>query len=237
MNRYKIDIYADGADAQSMIKQHEEGVVTGFTTNPSLMKKAGVTDYVAFAKEVVEKIPDAPLSFEVFGDDFETMEKEAEVISALGKNVFVKIPCMNTKYESSAPLIKRLTEKGIKVNVTVIMTEKQAKEMIDAVCPGTEAIISVFAGRIADVGVDPEPIVKNIVEYAKKNSNIKILWASTREVYNIYQAEKLGCHIITVPADVIKKLSGLGKDLTELSHDGIMAFAKDIKSMGFSILG
>ena len=164
-NDLKIEVFADGADINSMLKQYRGGIVSGFTTNPSLMKKAGVTDYMAFAKDVVKNIPDMSLSFEVFADDFDTMEKEAEAISRLGENVFVKIPYMNTKYEKTMPLIKRLTEKGIKVNITVVMTDEQAIEAIDSVLGGTKCIVSMFAGRVADTGVDPKPMVKRACEY------------------------------------------------------------------------
>lgn len=236
-NDLKIAVFADGADISSMLKQYKGGIVSGFTTNPSLMKKAGVTDYMAFAKDVVKNIPDMSLSFEVFADDFDTMEKEAEAISRLGENVFVKIPYMNTKYEKTMTLIKRLTEKGIKVNITVVMTDEQAIEAIDSVLGGTKCIVSMFAGRVADTGVDPKPMVKRACEYAKNSGkNIEMLWASCREFYNIVEAQECGCDIITVPDSVLGKFKNYKQDLTELAHDGVMAFAKDIKSLGFSIL-
>lgn len=235
-NDLKIAVFADGADINAMHRQYREGIVTGFTTNPSLMKKAGIADYMAFAKEAVESIPDMPLSFEVFADDLETMEKEAEAISALGNNVFVKIPFMNTKYEKTTALIKRLTSRGIKVNVTVVMTDVQAMEAADAIADGTECIISIFAGRVADTGVDPKPMVRKACLYAENRPNIKILWASCREFYNIIEAQDCGCDIITVPDSVLGKFSSYGMDLTELTHEGVEAFAKDIRSLGYTIL-
>ena len=235
-NDIQIAVYADGADIESMLGQYRKGVVKGFTTNPSLMKKAGVKDYMSFAKNVVKSIPDMSLSFEVFADDINMMEKEAEAISGLGENVYVKIPFMNTKYEKTTELINRLTKKGIKVNVTVVMTDEQAIEAIDSVEPGTKCIISMFAGRVADTGVDPKPMVKKACEYAKKNENIEILWASCREFYNIIEAQECGCSIITAPDSVISKFECYRQDLTELTHDGVVAFAKDIAELGYSIL-
>jgi len=233
---FKIKIFADGADAEKMKKQYEEGIVSGFTTNPSLIKEARVRDYKEFAKNIAKSIPDLPVSFEVFGDDFETMEKEARVISGLGENIFVKIPSMTTKYESTAPLVKKLTDSGIKVNITTVMTTEQAEEFIGCVNKDTPCFLSIFAGRIADTGADPLPIVKNAVEKSKDNRNLMVLWASTREFYNIIEAEKLGVDAITVPESVLKKFKGYGRDLTELSHDAVTAFAKDIKSLNMSIL-
>ena len=235
-NNIKIDIYADGADLESMLKQHSGSIVKGFTTNPSLMKSAGVTNYMEFAKEVVKNIPDMSVSFEVFSDDIEIMEKEAEAISAVGSNVYVKIPYMNTKYEKTCGLIKRLTSKGIKINATVVMTDEQAIEVIDSITPEVKCIVSMFAGRVADTGVDPKPMVKKACAYAKKNPDISILWASCREFYNIIEAQECGAQIITVPDSVLKKFKSYGRDLTELTHDGVVAFANDIKQLGFSIL-
>lgn len=236
MNDLEVKIYADGAVISDMKAAYETGFVSGFTTNPSLMKKAGVTDYVAFAQKVVNEIPDLPLSFEVFADDFETMEKEAEKIHALGKNVFIKIPITNTKGESSIPLIKKLEDKGYSLNVTAIFTTKQVEETVAALNPEVENIVSVFAGRIADSGVDPIPYMKKAVEICHQKKGAKLLWASTREVYNVYQADELGVDIITCPPGVIEKLKKVGKSLEELSLDTVIGFNKDIKKLGFSIL-
>ncbi|WP_426350702.1 transaldolase [Alloiococcus sp. CFN-8] len=232
----KIKIFADGADAKEMFSLYKEGTVQGFTTNPSLMKKAGVTDYKAFAKEVVNSIPDMPLSFEVFSDDFETMEKEADIIGALGENVYIKIPIINSKGESSASLIKKLSNKGYKLNITAIFTVEQVRVAVDALSAGTKNIISVFAGRIADTGRDPENIVLESREICREKEGVELLWASCREIYNIVEADRLGCDIITVGNDILSKLDNFGKDLEEASLDTVKVFLKDIKALGFTIL-
>lgn len=232
----KVALYADGADKDAMIAEYKKGYVKGFTTNPSLMKKAGVTDYVTFAKAVVEAIPDLPLSFEVFGDDFDTMEKEAKVISALGKNVFVKIPVMLTNGTSTVPLIKKLSEQGIQMNVTAIFTVGQVRGAVAAFAPNTKNIISVFAGRLADSGIDPIPVMTKTAKICRSKPGTMSLWASTREVYNIVEADECKCDIITVPNSVLAKLPTLGKSPMEGSKDTVLTFAKDIKDLGFSIL-
>ncbi|MCO7124492.1 transaldolase [Sporolactobacillus shoreicorticis] len=236
MNELNVKIYADGAVIEDMLAAYETGFVSGFTTNPSLMKKAGVTDYVAFAEKVVKAIPDLPLSFEVFADDFETMEKEAEKIHALGNNVFIKIPITNTKGESSIPLIKKLEDKGYSLNVTAIFTTKQVEETVAALNPDVANIVSVFAGRIADSGVDPIPYMKKAVEICQTKKNAHLLWASTREVFNVFEADRLGVDIITCPPGVIDKLKGVGKSLEQLSLETVIGFNKDIEKLGFSIL-
>lgn len=231
-----VKIYADGAVIEDMLDAYKTGFVFGFTTNPSLMKKAGVTDYVAFAEKVVKAIPDLPLSFEVFADDFKTMEKEAERIHALGKNVFIKIPITNTKGESSIPLIKKLEDKGYSLNVTAIFTTKQVEETVAALNPEVENIVSVFAGRIADSGVDPIPYMKEAVEICHSKENAKLLWASTREAFNVFEADRIGVDIITCPPGVIDKLKVGGKTLEQLSLETVIGFNKDIEKLGFSIL-
>lgn len=232
----KVQVYADGASIKDMVDIYNEGLVQGFTTNPSLMKQAGVTDYKEFAKEVVKAIPDQSISFEVFGDDHETMEEEAKIISELGDNVFVKIPIMNSKGESSIPLIKKLSEAGVNLNVTAIFTIEQVKETVDAVSENSETIVSVFAGRIADTGVDPMPIMREAAEICHSKKNVMLLWASTREALNIVQADEVGADIITAPNAIIKKMKDFGKDLEEYSLETVQAFIKDIDSLGFSIL-
>ncbi|MCR5000280.1 MAG: transaldolase [Lachnospiraceae bacterium] len=232
----KVTVYADGADIEAMKEEYKKGYVKGFTTNPTLMKKAGVKDYVTFAKEAIKEIPDLPLSLEVFADDFETMEKEAEFIAGLGDNVYVKIPITNSKGESSVPLIKRLSEKGIKINATAILTLDQVKSVVDAFKPGTENIVSVFAGRILDTGVDAVPIMKEVTEICKKKPGTKSLWASCRELYNIIQADQCKTDIITVTNNILAKLPNLGKDLTQLSLETVQMFVNDGKSLGYSIL-
>lgn len=236
MVELNVKIYADGADLKDMLSAYESGFVSGFTTNPSLMKKAGVKDYVVFAKEVVEKIPDLPLSFEVFADDFETMEKEAEKIHSFGKNVFIKIPITNTKGESSIPLIKKLEDKGYSLNVTAILTLKQVEETVAALNPNVENIVSVFAGRIADVGVDPIPYMKKSVEICKTKKGANLLWASSREVFNVYEADRLGVDIITCTPEIISKLKKVGTPLEQVSLETVKGFNKDIQTLGYSIL-
>ena len=194
-----IKVFADGANLEGMLDMYENGNVQGFTTNPSLMKKGGVTDYRAFAKEVLAHITDVSVSFEVFADDVETMEVEAREIATWADNVYVKIPCVTTKGESTAELVRKLSADGIKVNVTTIFTPEQVDEMVEAVDAETPSIISLFAGRIADTGVDPIPFMTESVKKAAAKPNCEVLWASTRELINIYQAEGCGCQIITVP--------------------------------------
>lgn len=234
--KFDIEIYSDGAVIPDMLSMKKEGVVSGFTTNPSLMKSAGITDYMSFAQEVLEKVEGMPISFEVFGDDFETMEKEALKLAALGDNVFVKIPIMNTLGESSIPLIKKLSAHGLKLNITALMTEKQVQDTVDVLNPDVESIVSVFAGRIADTGIDPEPLMKKSVEICRQKEGAKLLWASTRELFNIIQAQNLGVDIITVPPALLDKLSMYHKDLDELSLETVKIFNKDIQDLGFTIL-
>ena len=211
--------------------------VDGFTTNPSLMAKAGVTDYKAFAEEVVKAIPDASISFEVFADDLETMEKEAEILKQYGDNVFVKIPIVTTTGESTLPLIKKLSADNVRLNVTAVYTIEQVRDITNAVTEGVPTYVSVFAGRIADTGVDPLPLMKESVEVTHSKKGVKLLWASCREVINVIQADEIGADIITCPADVVKKVnSNLGRNIEELSIDTVKGFAKDIQSSGLSIL-
>ena len=232
----RVTVYADGADIEGMKEEYRKGFVKGFTTNPTLMKKAGVKDYLSFAKEALKEIPDLPLSLEVFADDFDTMEKEARVISALSENVFVKIPINNSKGESSIPLIRKLSEEGIQLNVTAILTIPQVKEAVAAFKEGTKNIVSVFAGRILDTGVDAVPVMKEVAQICRTKPGTLSLWASCREVYNIIQADQCGTDIITVTNDILKKLPNLGKDLTKLSLETVQMFVNDGKSLGFSIL-
>lgn len=234
--KLNVKVYSDGADLETMKAVRAAGGIDGFTTNPSLMKKAGVTDYKAFAKAVVEAIPDQPVSFEVFGDDFETMEKEADILASYGDNVFVKIPVTNTKGESSADLIRRLSARGVKLNVTAILTLDQVKEVVDAVSEKSETIVSVFAGRIADTGVDPLPLMKEAAEICHSKKNVYLLWASPREVLNIVQADEVGADIITCTPAITAKRSNLGKDLKQFSLETVQMFNNDVKDLGYSIL-
>ncbi|MCO4097344.1 transaldolase [Macrococcoides canis] len=236
MTKLNVQVFADGADINQMKAAYQNKTVDGFTTNPSLMAKAGVEDYTSFAKAAVEAIPDASISFEVFGDDMETMEKEAAIIESFGENVFVKIPVVNTKGESMIPLIKRLSAQDIKLNITAVYTIEQVKEIVDAIKPGVESYVSVFAGRIADTGVDPMPLMKQSVEVCHSKDGVKLLWASCRELLNVIQADEIGCDIITCPADVVNKIPNIGRDINELSVDTVKGFEKDIKASGLSIL-
>ena len=231
-----IKVFSDGAVLETMLHDLNSGLVTGFTTNPSLMKKAGITSYIGFAKDVLKEITDYPVSFEVFADDLEGMEHEARRIAALGDNVYVKIPVTNSKGESTAPLIDRLTAEGIKVNVTAIFTVEQVREVVDALKSGTPAVVSVFAGRIADTGVDPMPIMQEALVICRQKEGVELLWASPRETFNIYQADSLGVDIITCTSDLIKKLELKDKDLTEYSLETVQMFLRDSSSLGFTIL-
>ena len=200
------------------------------------MKKAGVTDYEAFAKEVLHKIPDMPISFEVFSDDFAVMEQEANRIASWGDNVYVKIPISNSNGETSIPLIKKLSEQGVQLNITAILTINQVRETVDAFAEGTNNIVSVFAGRIADTGVDPIPLMKEAAEICHHKKGTELLWASSRELLNIFQAETCGCDIITCTPEILKKLPNVGKNLKELSLETVQMFSKDSKELGFSIV-
>ncbi|MCG2160004.1 transaldolase [Staphylococcus epidermidis] len=237
MTKLNVKVFADGADIEEMKSAYKNQLVDGFTTNPSLMAKAGVTDYKAFADEVVSEIPDASISFEVFADDLPTMEKEAEILKQYGNNVFVKIPIVTTTGESTLPLIKRLSSKQVRLNVTAVYTIEQVKAITDAVTEGVPTYVSVFAGRIADTGIDPLPLMKESVKVTHSKEGVQLLWASCREVYNVIQADEIGADIITCPADVVKKVNNnLGRDIGELSVDTVKGFAKDIQSSGLLIL-
>lgn len=237
MTKLNVKVFADGADIEEMKSAYKNQLVDGFTTNPSLMAKAGVTDYKAFAEEVVSEIPDASISFEVFADDLPTMEKEAEILKQYGDNVFVKIPIVTTTGESTLPLIKRLSSKQVRLNVTAVYTIEQVKAITDAVTEGVPTYVSVFAGRIADTGIDPLPLMKESVKVTHSKEGVQLLWASCREVYNVIQADEIGADIITCPADLVKKVNNnLGRDIGELSVDTVKGFAKDIQSSGLSIL-
>lgn len=237
MTKLNVKVFADGADIEEMKSAYKNQLVDGFTTNPSLMAKAGVTDYKAFAEEAVSEIPDASISFEVFADDLPTMEKEAEILKQYGANVFVKIPIVTTTGESTLPLIKSLSSKQVRLNVTAVYTIEQVKAITDAVTEGVPTYVSVFAGRIADTGIDPLPLMKEAVKVTHSKEGVQLLWASCREVYNVIQADEIGADIITCPADVVKKVNNnLGRDIGELSVDTVKGFAKDIQSSGLSIL-
>jgi transaldolase len=231
----KIKVFADGADKARMLELYANPAVTGFTTNPTLMRQAGVTDYEAFAHDILRAIPDRPISFEVFSDDFAEMERQALKIAGWGPNVFAKIPVTNTKGESAGPLIRRLVQKGVQLNVTAILTTAQIDEVV-AVLRGTRhSYVSVFAGRIADTGRDPLPFMQHAVAACNAAGGMEVIWASCRELLNIWQADEIGCHVITVPADIVKKLGNVGRDLTEYSLDTVQIFYRDGAAAGFKL--
>jgi transaldolase len=235
MTTLKIKIFADGANKEDMLSLHKNDQIQGFTTNPTLMKQAGITDYEDFAKDILTHINDRPISFEVFADDFDEMKKQAGIINSWAENVYVKIPVTNTKSESSCPLIKELSSQGIKLNVTAIMTEDQVSAVSDALDVVTPAVVSVFAGRIADTGVDPIPVMSNCLEILKERPKAELLWASPRELLNVFQADQIGCHIITATPDVLKKLTLVSKDLTQYSLETVKMFFDDASAAGYSI--
>lgn len=230
----KIKIFADGAVLADMLAWYRNGSgVSGFTTNPTLMKKAGVGDYERFAKDVLAEIADLPISFEVFSDDLSEMERQAKKIASWGSNVYVKIPVTNTKGVSTASLVKSLSAGGVKVNVTAVFTLSQVELLVKHLVPQTPSIISIFAGRIANAGVDPMPIMRQAVEMAKALPVCEILWASPREALNVIQAEECGCHIITMTPDILAGLKTFGKDLTQYSLETVQMFYRDAQSAGF----
>jgi transaldolase len=231
----KLSIYADGADLESIKQSKKNPLIKGFTTNPTLMRQAGVTDYEAFAKEALKIVDGAPLSLEVFSDDLAEMEVQARLIASWGKNVNVKIPITNTKGESTAKLVKALSDDGIICNITALFTLAQVRTIVDALNPNCEAIISVFAGRVADTGIDPMPLMREAVAIARAKPKAKLLWASPREALNIVQAEQTGCHIITVTADLIKKIASFNKDQDQFSLETVKMFYNDAKSSGFTL--
>ncbi len=231
----RVKIFADGADLGGMVEMYKLPHIRGFTTNPTLMQKAGVTDYKAFALQVLKAIPDRPISFEVFSDDFEEMAAQAREIATWGPNVYVKIPVTNTKRDSSVPLIRRLAAAGVKQNVTALMTVAQVRQVTDAVAGGPPSCISVFAGRIADTGRDPLPIMVESLSVMRSAPSAELIWASPRELLNIFQADAIGCPIITVTNDILKKLAGVGKDLDEFSLDTVKMFHDDAKKAGFTL--
>lgn len=234
--KLKVKIFADGSDFKTMVEMSKNPLIQGLTTNPSLMKKAGVSDYPAFAKQVLAAIKDKPISFEVFADDFAEMKRQAAEIASWGKNVYVKIPITNSEGKSAIPLIRELAQNKISLNVTALLTTEQVMETAKALKGGAPSIASVFAGRIADTGRDPMPLMKQSLEICRAaDRNIELLWASCREVFNVYQADEVGCDIITVTPDVPAKLAMSGKDLTELSLDTVKQFKKDADAAGFKL--
>jgi transaldolase len=231
----KVKLFADGADLAGMKEMAANPMIKGFTTNPTLMRKAGVADYKAFALDVLKAIPDRPVSFEVFADDFASMETQALEIASWGKHVNVKIPVTNTRGEFSGALVERLAKQGVQLNVTAVMTLEQVKRIIERLHADTPAIISVFAGRIADTGRDPLPMMAESVRIMKAKPKSELIWASPRELLNIFQADAVGCHIITATNDILKKLSLVGKDLDKYSLETVEMFHKDASAAGYKI--
>ena len=231
----KVKIFCDGADKKEMLDMNNKTFIKGFTTNPSLMKKTKIKNYQAFAKDILSTIKEKPISFEVFSDDFNDMERQAMEITSWADNVYVKIPITNTKKESSKELIKRLAEKKVKLNITAIMTLDQVKTVVSVLNDKVPSIISVFAGRIADTGRNPIPLMEDCLKEMKINSKSELLWASTRELLNVLQANQIGCHIITVPKDIIKKLQLIDYNLEDYSLDTVKTFYKDAVDANFKI--
>jgi len=232
----KVKLFTDGADKAQIVEMAKQKHIAGFTTNPSLLKKAGVKDYEAYARELVAAVPDKHISFEVISDDIERMVAEARLITKWGKNVYVKLPIINTKGEFLADAIKMLSSEGVKINVTVVTTTEQAKKATLALSQGPGGIVSVFAGRLADLGIDYVPLVETAVKEARATRQVEVIWASTREVWNVIEADRMGCHIITAPADILKKLTALGtKTAEDLALDGVKAFRADTLAAGLTL--
>lgn len=231
----KVKLFADGADLAGIKEMAADPRIAGFTTNPTLMRKAGISDYRGFALQVLDAIGGRPLALEVFADDFPTMEGQALEIASWGKSINVKIPVTNTKGEFCGPLVQRLSKAGVQVNVTAVMTLDQVKRVTECLSDATPAIISVFAGRIADTGRDPVPLMAEAVRIMKAKPRAELIWASPRELLNIFQADQVGCHIITATNDILKKLSLVGKDLDKYSLETVEMFYKDASAAGYSI--
>lgn len=237
IDKLRVKLFADGADIDGILEMYKLPHITGFTTNPTLMRKAGITDYEAFGRKLLAAIPDRPVSLEVFADDFAEMEDQALAIASWGRNVYVKIPVTNTRGESAERLVERLSQAGVSLNVTALLTLDQVQAVTDALSPQVPAIISVFAGRVADTGIDPVPVMAQALEIMKVKPKAELLWASPRELLNIVQAHEVGCHIITATNDILKKLSLLNKDLRAYSLETVEMFYRDARAAGYSIAG
>jgi transaldolase len=235
IDQLRVKIFADGADKAGMLEMHARPYVKGLTTNPTLMRKAGISDYRAFAREILDLIREKPISFEVFSDDFNEMERQAMEITSWGKNVYVKIPITNTRAESSCALVRRLAAKRVQLNITALMTLHQVRDVVDALDKNTPSYVSVFAGRIADTGRDPMPLMSAAVELLALNPRAELIWASPRELLNIFHADQIGCHVITVTNDILKKLELVGKDLHDYSLDTVKMFRNDAVAANFRL--
>jgi transaldolase len=236
LEQLKVKLFTDGADKAQIVEMAKQSWIAGFTTNPSLLKKAGVSDYVAFGRDLVAAVPDRHISFEVFSDDIPEMVAQARVITAWGKNVYVKLPVSTTRGEPLFDAVRSLARDGVKINLTAIFTPEQAARGVEALDGGAPSCVSVFAGRLADFGIDYRPIMQDAVARARKTRNVEIIWASTREVFNVVEADAMGCHIITAPADILKKLSVLGtKTGAELSLGAVKSFREDAIAAGLRL--
>jgi len=231
----RIKIFADGANKAGMREMYDRSYIKGFTTNPTLMRQAGISDYRAFAHDILQVIPDRPISFEVFSDEFEEMERQAREIATWGEHVYVKIPVTNTRREPSYDLIRQLSQADIKLNVTALMTLDQVRHVVASVVGGTPCCISIFAGRVADTGRDPVPMMAAAVEELRDAPHAELIWASPRELLNIFQADAIGCHIITVTNDILKKLPLIGKDLSDFSLETVKMFYNDATQAGYQL--
>jgi transaldolase len=231
----KVKLFADGAEKAPMLEMYANPLIRGFTTNPTLMRKAGITEYEAFARDILQAIPDRPISLEVFADEFAEMERQARRITTWGPNVYVKVPVTNTRREPSYELIRRLSHDNIKLNITAMLTLQQVGAVVDALAGGAPANVSVFAGRIADTGRDPVPMMASAVAMLQPHPQMELIWASPRELLNVFQADAIGCHIITATTDILKKLTLVGKDLDEYSLDTVKMFRDDSVKSGFSL--
>ena len=232
---FRVKIFADGADRSSILELADNPWIRGFTTNPTLMRKAGITDYESFGRSLARAIPERPFSFEVLSDDFNEMEQQALTIATWGDNVYVKIPITDTRGRSSQALVRRLAQHGVKVNVNALMTLDQVDAAVSSLRDGPASCISIFAGRVADAGIDPLPILCGALLRMRNHPQIELIWASPRELFNIVQADNIGCHIITVTHDLLKKLSMLGRDLDDFSLDTVRMFYEDARAAGFSL--
>ena len=235
VEKLKVQIFADGADKAGMLEMYKKPFIKGLTTNPTLMKKAGIKDYEAFAKDILLEVKDKSISFEVFSDDLDEMEKQALKIATWGENVYVKIPVTNTKGIPTYALIKKLSDKGVKVNVTAIMTLEQVRDVVLSLNQNVPSYVSVFAGRIADTGVDPVPLMSAAVQITSMNSKAEVIWASPRELLNVFQADEIGCQVITVTNDILKKLELVDYNLSTYSLDTVKMFYNDAVSAGFNL--
>jgi transaldolase len=235
VQQLKIKLYCDGANLDDILSMAKNPLIRGFTTNPTLVRKAGITDYEAFGRKVLAAVPNRPISLEVFADDIDHMESQGRAIAEWGKNVNVKIPVTNTKREFTGSVIQRMSRDGIILNITAIMTLDQVRRVAEALDPNTPAIVSVFAGRIADTGIDPVPLMAKAVDILKDRPKAELLWASPRELLNVFQADAIGCHIITATTDILGKLKLVGKDLDEYSLDTVKMFFNDAQAAGYSI--